>query len=155
MVVFEDDAVIAVKNVTYALHRELSDMTTDLLFLGWCYGRRFMPMVSICLHFVVKGQKVLLLRTSYFGNNVSLVTGSLLYFLRSAHMLTLSRELAPKKCYRNGMPVAHIPSTDRFLFFMCLFLKNLCFGNVSYGHIFIPRTVDADDETQPIHLAQG
>ena len=48
LVIFEDDANIAVQNVTYALHAELSTMgDKDLLFLGWCYGRRGIPM---CLH---------------------------------------------------------------------------------------------------------
>jgi len=47
MVVFEDDAVIAVKNVTHSLEVEIGSMDTDLLFLGWCYGRRHMPM---CTH---------------------------------------------------------------------------------------------------------
>ena len=44
LIVFEDDAVIAVRNVTASLEREISRMSTDLLFLGWCYGRRVMPM---------------------------------------------------------------------------------------------------------------
>ena len=48
MVVFEDDAVAAVKDVKKALQAEFSDMANiDLLFLGWCYGRRNMPM---CTH---------------------------------------------------------------------------------------------------------
>jgi len=47
LVVFEDDAVAAVKDVHKALQTELSDMSHDLLFLGWCYGRRNMPM---CTH---------------------------------------------------------------------------------------------------------
>ena len=47
LVIFEDDANIAVRNVTAALHSELSAMDKDLLFLGWCYGRRGIPM---CLH---------------------------------------------------------------------------------------------------------
>ena len=47
IVIFEDDAVIAVENVTWSLENELGSMNTDLLFLGWCYGRRHMPM---CLH---------------------------------------------------------------------------------------------------------
>lgn len=49
MVVFEDDAVVAVNNVTKALETELLGMKTDLLFLGWCYGRRHMPMVRMAL----------------------------------------------------------------------------------------------------------
>lgn len=46
VVVFEDDAVIAVKDVKSSLLYELSQMSTDMLFLGWCYGRRhgLMPM---------------------------------------------------------------------------------------------------------------
>ncbi len=47
LVIFEDDANIAVRNVTGALYAELSNMSTDILFLGWCYGRRGIPM---CLH---------------------------------------------------------------------------------------------------------
>ena len=47
MAVFEDDAVVAVKNVTDALEAELRNMETDLVFLGWCYGKRHMPM---CTH---------------------------------------------------------------------------------------------------------
>jgi hypothetical protein len=41
LVIFEDDANIAVKNVTRALDAELSVMEVDLLFLGWCFGRRY------------------------------------------------------------------------------------------------------------------
>ena len=49
LVVFEDDAVAAVKDVVKALAHELSPqvMRSDLNFLGWCYGRRGMPM---CTH---------------------------------------------------------------------------------------------------------
>jgi hypothetical protein len=47
LVLLEDDAVIAVRNVHHVLHQELSDMNTDHLFLGWCFGRRYMPM---CTH---------------------------------------------------------------------------------------------------------
>ena len=47
IVVFEDDAVIAVENVTSSLINEFSNMNADLVFLGWCYGRRHMPM---CTH---------------------------------------------------------------------------------------------------------
>jgi hypothetical protein len=46
-VLLEDDAVVAVENVKEILLQEFSSMTTDHLFLGWCYGRRFMPM---CTH---------------------------------------------------------------------------------------------------------
>jgi hypothetical protein len=43
LVVFEDDAVVAVKDVRVVLQDELGQMSTDLHFLGWCYGggRRF------------------------------------------------------------------------------------------------------------------
>ena len=47
LIVFEDDAVIAVQNITASLEAELRNMDTDLIFLGWCYGRRHMPM---CTH---------------------------------------------------------------------------------------------------------
>lgn len=47
LVLLEDDAVIAVQDVKQVLLNELSDMSTDHLFLGWCYGRRYMPM---CTH---------------------------------------------------------------------------------------------------------
>jgi hypothetical protein len=47
IVIFEDDAVIAVKDVKMALEKELGHMENDLVFLGWCYGRRYMPM---CTH---------------------------------------------------------------------------------------------------------
>lgn len=47
LIMLEDDAVIAVKNVRESLEREFSSMTTDHLFLGWCYGRKYMPM---CTH---------------------------------------------------------------------------------------------------------
>jgi len=55
LVIFEDDANIAVKNVTAALHTEISNMNTDILFLGWCYGRRGIPM---CLHAYVLTRNV-------------------------------------------------------------------------------------------------
>lgn len=47
LIMLEDDAVVAINNVEEVLKKELSTMTTDHLFLGWCYGRRFMPM---CTH---------------------------------------------------------------------------------------------------------
>lgn len=43
----EDDAVVVVHNVHQVLLKELSAMATDHIFLGWCYGRRYMPM---CTH---------------------------------------------------------------------------------------------------------
>lgn len=47
LVMLEDDAVITITDVKEVLLREFSSMTTDHIFLGWCYGRRFMPM---CTH---------------------------------------------------------------------------------------------------------
>ena len=47
LVLLEDDAVIAINNVEKVLYDEFNSMTTDHLFLGWCYGRRHMPM---CTH---------------------------------------------------------------------------------------------------------
>lgn len=47
LVLLEDDAVVTVKDVAKVLEKELSAMTTDHVFLGWCYGRRHMPM---CTH---------------------------------------------------------------------------------------------------------
>jgi hypothetical protein len=47
LVLLEDDAVIAVPNIAQILENEFNSMTTDHLFLGWCYGRRYMPM---CTH---------------------------------------------------------------------------------------------------------
>lgn len=48
MIVFEDDAVVAVRDIKAVLLQELSGMATDLHFLGWCYGGgRKMPM---CTH---------------------------------------------------------------------------------------------------------
>ena len=49
IVIFEDDADIAVTDLHNALHDELSNMTTDLLFLGWCVGRAAKP-VPLCAH---------------------------------------------------------------------------------------------------------
>lgn len=45
--IFEDDAVVAVQNITTSLEAELRNLDTDLVFLGWCYGGRHMPM---CTH---------------------------------------------------------------------------------------------------------
>ena len=38
LIVFEDDSVITTKNVTASLEMEISNMTTDFKFLGWCFG---------------------------------------------------------------------------------------------------------------------
>lgn len=47
LVLLEDDAVIAINNIDKVLHDEFNNMNTGHLFLGWCYGRRYMPM---CTH---------------------------------------------------------------------------------------------------------
>jgi hypothetical protein len=47
IVIFEDDADIAVTNIVDAMRNELSNMTTDLLYLGWCEGRLAKP-VPLC-----------------------------------------------------------------------------------------------------------
>ena len=47
IVIFEDDADIAVTDLHQALHEELSNMNTDLLYLGWCLGRLAKP-VPLC-----------------------------------------------------------------------------------------------------------
>lgn len=57
MIVFEDDAVIAVQDVNKVMHRELSTMNTDLLFLGWCYGHKRMPMCTHAYAVSRKGAK--------------------------------------------------------------------------------------------------
>lgn len=49
IVIFEDDVDIAVQDVVWSLHQELSDMHVDLLFLGWCEGRLARP-VPLCSH---------------------------------------------------------------------------------------------------------
>lgn len=54
IVIFEDDAELAVTNIEEILRVELTQMTTDLLFLGWCYGARSMPS---CLHAYVLTRK--------------------------------------------------------------------------------------------------
>jgi len=60
MVVFEDDAVIAVKNVEHSLNMELGNMNTDLLFLGWCYGRKYIPMCTHAYAITRSGAKKML-----------------------------------------------------------------------------------------------
>ena len=49
IVIFEDDADIAVVDLEEALRDEFNTMTTDLLFLGWCVGRAAKP-VPLCTH---------------------------------------------------------------------------------------------------------
>ena len=49
IVIFEDDADIAVVEIEKALRNEFNTMTTDLLFLGWCKGRYAKP-VPLCAH---------------------------------------------------------------------------------------------------------
>jgi len=61
IIVFEDDAVVAVKDITKVLAEELSHMTTDLHFLGWCYGGgRRMPMCTHAYAVSRKGARIML-----------------------------------------------------------------------------------------------
>lgn len=49
LVLFEDDADIAVVDIQEVMRDELSSMSTDLLYLGWCNGRLARP-VPLCAH---------------------------------------------------------------------------------------------------------
>jgi hypothetical protein len=49
IVIFEDDADIAIVDIQQTMFEELSTMNTDLLFLGWCVGRAARP-VPLCAH---------------------------------------------------------------------------------------------------------
>jgi hypothetical protein len=50
LVIFEDDAEIAVKDAANTLIEELNDMKDiDLLYLGWCEGRTARP-IPLCAH---------------------------------------------------------------------------------------------------------
>lgn len=49
IVIFEDDADIAVIDINTTIAEELSSMTTDILYLGWCDGRAARP-VPLCAH---------------------------------------------------------------------------------------------------------
>jgi hypothetical protein len=49
IIIFEDDADIAVTDIDEALRKELTDMSTDILYLGWCLGRLSRP-VPLCTH---------------------------------------------------------------------------------------------------------
>ena len=49
LIVFEDDADIAIKDLENTLREELGMMTTDILYLGWCSGRLARP-VPLCMH---------------------------------------------------------------------------------------------------------
>jgi hypothetical protein len=49
IVIFEDDADIAVIDINQTMKEELSTMTTDILYLGWCDGRAARP-VPLCAH---------------------------------------------------------------------------------------------------------
>lgn len=49
LVVFEDDADSTIKELNITLLEEFNQMTTDVLYLGWCEGRRARP-VPLCLH---------------------------------------------------------------------------------------------------------
>jgi hypothetical protein len=49
IVIFEDDADIAIKNANETIIEELQQMSTDILYLGWCNGRAARP-VPLCAH---------------------------------------------------------------------------------------------------------
>jgi len=49
IVIFEDDADIAIKNANETIIEELQKMSTDILYLGWCNGRAARP-VPLCAH---------------------------------------------------------------------------------------------------------
>tara|TARA_A100001015_G_C14974347_1_gene706560 strand:+ start:707 stop:1759 length:1053 start_codon:yes stop_codon:yes gene_type:complete len=49
IVVFEDDADIAIKDLRNTLQEEFAMMHTDILYLGWCSGRLARP-VPLCMH---------------------------------------------------------------------------------------------------------
>ena len=49
LVVFEDDAESAIENLNVTIVQELSSMSTDILYLGWCEGRLARP-VPLCTH---------------------------------------------------------------------------------------------------------
>eukprot|EP01035_Chromulina_nebulosa_P019840 gene19840-25789_t len=49
LVIFEDDAISAIKDCNTTMIEELSDMSTDFLYLGWCEGRLARP-VPLCSH---------------------------------------------------------------------------------------------------------
>ena len=49
LVIFEDDADSCIRGLNTTLAEELSAMTTDLLYLGWCEGRLARP-VPLCAH---------------------------------------------------------------------------------------------------------
>jgi hypothetical protein len=49
LVIFEDDADIAVIDIQETMRDELASMTTEMLYLGWCNGRLARP-VPLCTH---------------------------------------------------------------------------------------------------------
>ena len=49
LIVFEDDAESAIENLNVTIVQELSSMSTDILYLGWCEGRLARP-VPLCTH---------------------------------------------------------------------------------------------------------
>jgi hypothetical protein len=77
LIVFEDDATITVNNITFALEKELANMPTDILFLGWCYGRRFMPMVRSALSNYI----------SFLLTVINILSASMLMFLPVKELL--------------------------------------------------------------------
>lgn len=53
MVVFEDDTDIVVADYNTTIIQELSSMSTDLLYLGWCEGRILNPIPSCVFAYAV------------------------------------------------------------------------------------------------------
>lgn len=49
LVIFEDDAESIVTHTNETILEELNEMTTDILYLGWCEGRLARP-VPLCTH---------------------------------------------------------------------------------------------------------
>ena len=49
IIILEDDADIFVTDINKVLRDELQEMTTDVLYLGWCEGRNARP-VPLCSH---------------------------------------------------------------------------------------------------------
>eukprot|EP01041_Mallomonas_annulata_P013767 gene13767-29278_t len=80
LIVFEDDAISAVTNVTWSLENELNDMHTDMLYLGWCHGDKKgkIPMCGHAYAMTREGIKKALKETDICGHAVD---GQLVNFI--------------------------------------------------------------------------
>lgn len=81
LIVFEDDAQIAVQNITFLLQKELSSFKGDLLLLGWCY--RYYGKFGYCAHsYALKrsGAKKLMGNIDFCGPPIEIQYGSLRNF---------------------------------------------------------------------------